>query len=92
MEFVPMNIDFGKTAYVSKCTDEMLDAIENYEGLNPVMTGEGLVMLDFDSLEDGMSDIETDDGLAEVEKFLLEAIKNIRKHELKQIGDVVFSK
>ncbi len=86
-----MDVSFGKTAYVAGIGDEMLDAVENYSGMNPTMTGESLVMFDFDELEDGLSDRETDDGLEPVEKFLIEAIKKVRDHEDAPIGDIVFT-
>ena len=85
-----MNISFGKTVYVGGCGAEMMDAIERYDGFNPSLTGDGMLLYEFDELEDGMSDRETDDGLEPVEKFLIETIKKIREIEDKPIGDVVF--
>ena len=87
-----MRVTFGKTAYVAGCGNEMLDAIENYSGMNPTMTGESLVMYGFSDLEDGLSDRETDDGLEPVEIFLIDAIKTVRQHEPDAyIGDIIFT-
>jgi len=86
-----MNISFGKTAYVAGVGDKMLDAIEKYEGFNPSLTGEGRILYEFNELELGMNDRESDDFLEEVEVFLIEAVKKVReKNPEDNISDIVF--
>ena len=86
-----MDISFGKTAYVAGVGDKMLDAIEKYEGFNASLTGDGMLLYEFDELEDAMNDRETDDGLEEVEVFLIEAVKKVREQFPDDcIGDIVF--
>ena len=84
-----MQISFGKTAYVGSTSSDMVDAIEDYNGCNTVMTGDGQVMLDFKDLEN--LDLQKEDKLTKVEKYLLEAINKIREIEDAPIGDIVFS-
>lgn len=86
-----MDISFGKTVYVAGVGDSMLDAIENYNGINPTMTGDKLVMYEYDELEAAIEDIATDDGLEEVEKYLLQVITKIREIETNPLGDIVFT-
>jgi hypothetical protein len=88
-------ISYGKTAYVGSCGDHMLDAIEAC-GLSINMTGDGLVLSDYDSLEEFLDDMK--ERCPKLSKtgtitFLAQAKDAIDKTRdpLDRIGDVVFA-
>lgn len=81
------NISFGRTAYIANTPDDMLDAIERE--LSPSMTGDGLVLIDWDDLPQE----DPGDGASNVEAFLWDTRKNILEVDGgdRLVGDVVFS-
>ena len=82
-------ISFGKTAYVSSTPRAMLDSIE--KECSPVMTGDGLVCIDWDELPCENPGDATQ--ASTVEAFLWAAREEILDAGVEdgQIGDVVFA-
>ncbi|TRZ51294.1 MAG: hypothetical protein D4S01_05115 [Dehalococcoidia bacterium] len=86
-----MDISFGRTVYVARCGATMLDAIENEAGINPSMTGDGLVCIDWEDLpEEDPGDVTqasiVEAYLWKVSQAILEISPN------RSFGDVIFSK
>jgi len=89
-----MNVEYGRTSYVSGCGAEMLDAIEN-SGLRIQMTGDGLVCVDYEELEDFVNDLTvTAIANSKTFTFLKDALLSIHNTSdpTDQHGDIVFVK
>ena len=88
-----LNVDYGKTAYVSPCGARMLDAIEQ-SGLRIIGTGDGLVFTDYEDLEEFLDDLTVSamEG-SKTFKFLRKAYLEINNTKAPEdnIGDVVFA-
>lgn len=86
----PTFISVGKIAYVSNVGEEMLNAIEDYEGTNVVLSNDELLMLSFEELEDHLELIT--EPTSKVEEFLINTTKEIRYHHEESVWDILFSK
>ena len=88
-----MKVDFGKTAYVSRCGAGMIDAIEQH--FNPDMTGDGLVCIDYEKLDEEVGELTLAECKGDKLKiFLMEAYLKINEALTLEDhrGDVVFAK
>jgi len=83
-------ISFGKTAYVSGTSSDILDAIERE--CSPAMTGDGLVCIDWDELPAEDPGDLTQASMLEV--YLWQVHQEIVEHGGGDgiIGDVIFAK